>query len=98
MALHPLAGQPAPFDLLPNLPRLVSAYYTAQPDPQVATQAVSFGTSGHRGTSTENSFNAAHSRHLPGDQRVAACAGHYGATLPGDGHPCALRSGALDGD
>ena len=60
MALHLLAGQPAPFDLLPNLPRLVSAYYTAQPDPQVATQAVSFGTSGHRGTSTENSFNEQH--------------------------------------
>ena len=60
MALHPLAGQPAPFDLLPNLPRLVSAYYTNQPDSSVATQAVSFGTSGHRGTSTENSFNEQH--------------------------------------
>jgi phosphoglucomutase len=60
MALHPLAGQPAPFDLLPNLPRLLSAYYTHQPDPQVATQAVAFGTSGHRGTSTENSFNEQH--------------------------------------
>ena len=60
MALHPLAGQPAPFDLLPNLPRLLSAYYTSQPDPQVATQAVAFGTSGHRGTSTENSFNEQH--------------------------------------
>ncbi|MCE7983368.1 MAG: alpha-D-glucose phosphate-specific phosphoglucomutase [Caldilinea sp. CFX5] len=60
MALHPLAGQPAPFDLLPNLSRLVSAYYTHQPDPQVATQAVAFGTSGHRGTSTENSFNEQH--------------------------------------
>jgi phosphoglucomutase len=60
MPLHPLAGQPAPFDLLPNLPRLLSAYYTHQPDPQVATQAVAFGTSGHRGTSTENSFNEQH--------------------------------------
>ncbi len=60
MPLHPLAGQPAPFDLLPNLPRLLSAYYTHQPDPQVATQAVSFGTSGHRGTSSENSFNEQH--------------------------------------
>jgi len=60
MALHPLAGQPTPFDLLPNLPRLLSAYYTHQPDPQVATQTVAFGTSGHRGTSTENSFNEQH--------------------------------------
>lgn len=60
MPLHPLAGQPAPPSLLINIPRLVSAYYTQQPDPQVATQAVSFGTSGHRGTATENSFNEQH--------------------------------------
>lgn len=60
MALHPLAGQPAPLELLPNIPHLLSAYYTHTPDPQVATQAVSFGTSGHRGTSTENSFNEQH--------------------------------------
>lgn len=60
MPLHPLAGQPAPPNLLINIPRLVSAYYTEQPDPQVATQAVSFGTSGHRGTATENSFNEPH--------------------------------------
>lgn len=60
MPLHPLAGQPAPPTLLSNIPHLVSAYYTQQPDPQVATQAVSFGTSGHRGTATENSFNEHH--------------------------------------
>ena len=60
MALHPLAGQPAPPELLVNIPRLISAYYTQQPDPHVAAQAVAFGTSGHRGTSTENSFNEQH--------------------------------------
>lgn len=60
MPPHPLAGQPAPPSLLINIPRLVSAYYTQQPEPQVATQAVSFGTSGHRGTATENSFNEHH--------------------------------------
>lgn len=60
MALHPLAGQPAPPELLVNIPRLVSAYYTHQPDPHVAAQAVSFGTSGHRGTATDNSFNEQH--------------------------------------
>lgn len=60
MPLHRLASQPAPFDLLPNLPRLLSAYYTHQPDAEAATQAVAFGTSGHRGTSTENSFNEQH--------------------------------------
>ena len=60
MALHPLAGQPAPLQLLVNIPHLVSAYYTQQPDPAVAANLVAFGTSGHRGTSTENSFNEHH--------------------------------------
>lgn len=60
MSLHPLAGQPAPQDLLVNIPRLVSAYYTAHPDAADVAQQVSFGTSGHRGTSTESSFNEDH--------------------------------------
>lgn len=60
MPLHPLAGQPAPPTLLINIPRLVAAYYTQHPDPKAATQAVAFGTSGHRGTSTESSFNEDH--------------------------------------
>ena len=60
MSLHPLAGQPAPYERLVNVPRLMSAYYTHQPDPIVPTQAVAFGTSGHRGTSTKSSFNEAH--------------------------------------
>ena len=60
MSLHPLAGQPAPYERLTNIPRLISAYYTHQPDPIVPTQAVAFGTSGHRGTSTKSSFNEAH--------------------------------------
>ncbi|MDQ4078384.1 MAG: phosphoglucomutase (alpha-D-glucose-1,6-bisphosphate-dependent) [Chloroflexota bacterium] len=60
MALHELAGQPAPRDLLVNVPRLVSAYYTREPDPDKVGQRVSFGTSGHRGSSLENSFNEEH--------------------------------------
>ncbi len=60
MAVHELAGKPAPRDLLINTPRLVSAYYTHRPDVSEAAQRVSFGTSGHRGTSTENSFNEYH--------------------------------------
>jgi phosphoglucomutase len=60
MPVHPLAGKRAPSNILVNIPRLVSAYYTYQPDPQVATQRVAFGTSGHRGTSLENSFNEDH--------------------------------------
>ncbi len=57
---HPLAGKPAPRDLLTNIPRLVSAYYTLHPDPAESTQQVAFGTSGHRGTSTAGSFNEDH--------------------------------------
>jgi phosphoglucomutase len=60
MAAHPLAGLPAPREILANIPRLVSAFYTASPDPTEASQQVSFGTSGHRGSSLNNSFNEAH--------------------------------------
>ena len=58
--MHPLAGQPATDDLLVNIPRLVSDYYAVQPDHATLSQRVAFGTSGHRGTSTNGSFNEAH--------------------------------------
>ncbi|MEP7135421.1 MAG: phosphoglucomutase (alpha-D-glucose-1,6-bisphosphate-dependent) [Chloroflexota bacterium] len=57
---HPLAGQPAPRELLTNIPRLVSAYYTEHPNMDETTQQVAFGTSGHRGRSTQGSFNEDH--------------------------------------
>ncbi len=57
---HPLAGQPAPRELLTNIPHLVSAYYTEHPSPEVLAQQVAFGTSGHRGNSTQGSFNEDH--------------------------------------
>jgi len=60
MSAHPLAGKPAPRELLANIPRLVSAYYTRCPDATIPAQQVAFGTSGHRGTSLENSFNENH--------------------------------------
>jgi phosphoglucomutase len=60
MALHDLAGKPAPRDLLVHIPRLVTAYYTHRPDPQEPSHRVSFGTSGHRGSSVEHSFNEQH--------------------------------------
>ena len=60
MSVHELAGEKAPLDSLVNVPRLVSAYYTHQPDPDNPAQQVSFGTSGHRGSSLEGSFNEAH--------------------------------------
>lgn len=58
--IHPLAGKPAPATILVDIPRLVTAYYTGVPDPGVAAQRVAFGTSGHRGSSFELSFNEAH--------------------------------------
>src|SRR6266542_4093928 len=60
MATHPLAGKPAPRELLVNVPRLVSAYYTGKPDASVPEQQVAFGTSGHRGSSLLTSFNEDH--------------------------------------
>ena len=60
MEISPLAGKPAAPDILINVPRLVTAYYTGQPDPNVPAQRVAFGTSGHRGSSFDNAFNEAH--------------------------------------
>ena len=60
MSLSPLAGKLAPESLLVNIPRLVSAYYTVQPDPSILSHRVAFGTSGHRGSSTEGSFTDSH--------------------------------------
>ena len=60
MAVHPHAGKlPAP-ETLENIPALVSAYYTESPDPHQAAQRVSFGTSGHRGSSLKQTFNERH--------------------------------------
>jgi phosphoglucomutase len=60
MALHELAGKPAPRSLLANIPRLVTAYYANKPDVSDPTQRVAFGTSGHRGSSLKNNFNEEH--------------------------------------
>jgi phosphoglucomutase len=58
--VNPLAGKPAPPSLLTNVPQLVTAYFSLQPDVSVANQQVAFGTSGHRGTAFERSFNEWH--------------------------------------
>ena len=60
MKLSPLAGKPAPASVLVDIPRLVTAYYTVQPDAAESTQRVAFGTSGHRGSSFDASFNEWH--------------------------------------
>ena len=56
----PLAGKPAGPSQLVDVPRLVTAYFTGTPDPAVAAQRVAFGTSGHRGSSLDTTFNEAH--------------------------------------
>jgi hypothetical protein len=60
MALSPLAGKPAPKDILVDLARLEREYYTRRPDIEDPTQRVSFGTSGHRGSALHGAFNEAH--------------------------------------
>jgi phosphoglucomutase len=58
--IHPLAGQPAPADRLVDLATLRSEYYARRPDVTDPAQQVSFGTSGHRGTSLRGTFNEVH--------------------------------------
>jgi len=60
MAVHPLAGQPAPASLLIDTSRLIADYYDQHPDPANKAQQVSFGTSGHRGTSSNGTFTESH--------------------------------------
>jgi phosphoglucomutase len=60
MSTHPYAGKPAPKDLLIDVNRLEAAFYEKRPDPADPNQLVSFGTSGHRGTSSNATFTEAH--------------------------------------
>jgi phosphoglucomutase len=58
--ISPLAGKPAPKSILVDIPKLLAAYADLKPDPSVTAQRVAFGTSGHRGSSFERSFNEWH--------------------------------------
>ncbi|WP_373019604.1 phosphoglucomutase (alpha-D-glucose-1,6-bisphosphate-dependent) [Thiomicrorhabdus sp.] len=60
MALSPYAGKKAPFELLENIPLLMTDYYNLKPNADIPDQAVSFGTSGHRGCSSKTTFNEDH--------------------------------------
>ena len=59
-AISPLAGKPAPASILVDVPKLLAAYTGLKPDPGVPAQRVAFGTSGHRGSSFERTFNEQH--------------------------------------
>jgi phosphoglucomutase len=60
MAVSPLAGKPAPKDLLVDLANLERAYYDRRPDVSDPNQLVAFGTSGHRGSPLKSTFTEAH--------------------------------------
>jgi phosphoglucomutase len=60
VAIHPLAGRPAPPELLIDVRHVRDEYYARRPDPGDPAQRVGFGTSGHRGSSLRGSFNEAH--------------------------------------
>jgi phosphoglucomutase len=60
MSVDPRAGKPADPSMLVDVAKLVAAYFAERPDPTVATERVAFGTSGHRGSSLDRSFNEAH--------------------------------------
>ena len=80
MKLSPLAGKPAPVGMLVDVPRLVTAYYTGVPDPGVPAQRVSFGTSGHRGSSFKLAFNEWHI--LAITQAICLCRKRQGTDGP----------------
>ncbi|MGH8307065.1 MAG: phosphoglucomutase (alpha-D-glucose-1,6-bisphosphate-dependent) [Gammaproteobacteria bacterium] len=59
-SISPLAGKPAPLSILVNVPKLITAYSTEIPDASIPAQRVMFGTSGHRGSAFEKTFNEWH--------------------------------------
>ncbi|HYB37842.1 MAG TPA: phosphoglucomutase (alpha-D-glucose-1,6-bisphosphate-dependent) [Mycobacterium sp.] len=80
MMANPRAGQPAQPEDLVDLPHLVTAYYTIEPDPQDVAQQVVFGTSGHRGSALDGAFNEAHI--LAITQAIVEYRAAHGATGP----------------
>jgi len=80
MSKHPRAGMPANVSDLCNIPALMAAYYVNEPNPGSASQQVSFGTSGHRGSALKHSFNEAHI--LAISQAIVAYREEQGITGP----------------
>ena len=60
MSIHPLAGKKAPQEIIVDIPKLLAGYHELSPDPSIKSHSIAFGTSGHRGTSLEKSFNEDH--------------------------------------
>ena len=94
MPVDPRAGKPATPDMLVNVPRLITAYYAEKPDVSEPTQKVAFGTSGHRGSSLQVSFNENHI--LAISQAICEyrkARGHQRPAVSRQGHSCAERAG-----
>ena len=97
MAISPLAGKIVPASLLIDLDKLVREYYELKPDFGDVNQRVSFGTSGHRGTSANRTFNEAHILAIA--QAVCdyrAKQGDYWAGDGGEGYASFVGAGAED--
>ncbi|MGH7248373.1 MAG: phosphoglucomutase, alpha-D-glucose phosphate-specific, partial [Pseudomonadota bacterium] len=77
--ISPLAGKVAPASMLINVPGLVTTYFAAAPDPANPAQRVSFGTSGHRGSAFDSTFNEAHILAIA--QAICLC--RHGAGIDG---------------
>ena len=80
MATHALAGQPAPVDILIDVSALQKAYFERRPNPEDPRQRVAFGTSGHRGTPSDDTFTEAHI--LAITQAICDFRGNQGITGP----------------
>ena len=94
--VSPLAGKPAPREMLVDLERLEREYFDRKPDLEDPNQLVAFGTSGHRGTSLNGTFTEAHVLAITQaicDYRKAQ--GYYGPPVHGEGHARAVLACAV---
>ena len=95
MKVSPLAGKPADPALLVNVPKLITAYFTDKPDAAVPGQRVEFGTSGHRGSAFDISFNEWHILAISsGHMSIPKTAQNRWPAVPRHGYTCALGTGA----
>jgi hypothetical protein len=88
MKIHPLAGKPAPQDLLVDIDKLPKEYYARKPDITDSAERVSFGTSDHRGSSLRGAFNEA--RYHPGDLRIPPQPGYHRSPVHRQRHARAI--------
>ena len=97
MSVHPSAGAQIPDDRLVDVVGLLNAYHDLQPDPDDPAQRVSFGTSGHRGSSTARTLQrGARAGDHAGDLRLPEKPGHRRSAVSWQGHARAISAGVHD--